>query len=208
MNYNYFFNQNEINDKTEILGYFDGLCQPINPSGIATYGFVLYIKNHKDKILISQQKGLVGKPFSSEISNNIAEYVGAIKLLQWLNIKKIYTNLKITVKGDSQLVIYQIMDKYKVKSEKLKILYNTVKKISDSFRNLKFEWIPRENNQVADSLSNDAYIRYLEKNYDTLSYKIWKYFATPNQRDILDKYNIKYGKYLSKIEAYNIIKKL
>jgi ribonuclease HI len=70
----------------EIQVYFDGLCQPYNPGGIACYAFVILAKKgHEQK---QQQQyseyGLAAEPFSDNATNNVAEYTGIIKALEWL----------------------------------------------------------------------------------------------------------------------------
>ena len=34
-----------------ILGYFDGLCEPKNPGGIATFGYVIFLDGRPKIIL-------------------------------------------------------------------------------------------------------------------------------------------------------------
>ena len=62
--------------------YFDGACEPVNPKGIATYGYVVYRNGKK----IREDCGLVG--IGQGATNNIAEYTALIKALEYL----IYTN--------------------------------------------------------------------------------------------------------------------
>lgn len=49
--------------------YYDGACEPRNPRGVATYGFVIY----KDGVKIGEGKGLAAEPWSEGASNNVAE---------------------------------------------------------------------------------------------------------------------------------------
>jgi ribonuclease HI len=48
-------------------------------------------------------------------TNNLAEYAGIIKALEWL-ITNNYENENIIVRGDSQLVVSQIQRQFKVKA--------------------------------------------------------------------------------------------
>ena len=59
----------------------------------------------------------------------------------------------ITVKGDSQLVIKQMNEEYKVKSEKLKELYAKAKELTYKFAKIKFIHINRCYNKRADELA-------------------------------------------------------
>ena len=78
----------------EIQVYFDGLCQPYNPGGIACYAFVILAKKEHEQ---KQQQyyseyGLAAEPFSDSATNNVAEYTGIIKALEWLLKKNNYNN--------------------------------------------------------------------------------------------------------------------
>ena len=148
----------------EIQVYFDGLCQPYNPGGIACYAFVILSKKgHEQK---QQQQyseyGLAAKPFSDNATNNVEEYTGIIKALEWLLEKNNYDNQGIIARGDSQLVISQLNGKYKVRAVKIIPLYQKVKSLLSKFKDIKIEWIPRDNNKEADKLSNKAYQEILE----------------------------------------------
>ena len=82
--------------------------------------------------------------FDEHLTNNQAEYLALIYALALLLSKGIEEN--VVIRGDSQLVIYQINGTYKVKEKKLKILYKTAKEYLNKFKNIKLEWVPREQN--------------------------------------------------------------
>jgi ribonuclease HI len=124
--------------------YFDGLCQPCNPGGIACYAFIVL----KEEDTIHSQYGLA----AYDSTNNVAEYTGVIRALEWL-LKNNYKNENIVVRGDSRLVINQVKRKFKVKAPKIIPLYRGVMSLISKFNNIQFEWIPREQNTEADRLS-------------------------------------------------------
>jgi ribonuclease HI len=194
----------------EIQVYFDGLCQPYNPSGIACYAFVILAKKgHEQK---QQQQyseyGLAAEPFSDNATNNVAEYTGIIKALEWLLEKDNYNNnQKIIVRGDSQLVISQLNGKYKVRAVKIIPLYQKAKSLLSKFKDIKIEWIPRDNNKEADKLSNKAYQEILESD-PMLLQKVSRHMATEEQLKLLKSQGITPEKYLSKIEARRLISKI
>jgi ribonuclease HI len=95
--------------------YFDGLCQPYNPGGTACYSFI--IKNDKDTI--DSEYGLA----AYDSTNNVAEYTGIIKALEWL-LANNYENANIITRGDSLLVINQIERNFKVKAPTITPLYH------------------------------------------------------------------------------------
>jgi ribonuclease HI len=139
-----------------IEAYFDGLCDP-NPGGVATFGFVI----KRDGKKIAEGHGLAGTPKTPQATNNVAEYTGAIKALEWLLDHDHKEG--ITLRGDSDLVIRQLKGEYKVKSALLAPLHSRVKELAEQFRDLRFEWIQRERNADADRLTNLAYAEYTGK---------------------------------------------
>jgi ribonuclease HI len=94
--------------KITIQVYFDGLCQPYNPGGIACFAFI--VKNEQGNTIYNEY-GLA----AHNSTNNVAEYTGIIKALEWL-IANSYQNQSIVINGDSQLVIQQIKRNFKVKA--------------------------------------------------------------------------------------------
>jgi ribonuclease HI len=131
--------------RTTIEVYFDGLC---HPRGIACFGFI--IKNGANTI--HREYGLA----ENNSTNNAAEYTGIIKALEWL-IANNYQNESIVINGDSQLVIQQIKRNFRVKAPTIIPLYHKAVSLVSKFNHIQFEWIPREQNKEADSLSYFAY---------------------------------------------------
>lgn len=184
---------------------FDGMCQPRNPGGIACYGFIIQKKNERVN-KIYEEAGIAFEPFSDESSNNVAEYVGLIRLLEWL-FNNGYNKSAILIQGDSQLIINQICGKYRVRSEKLMLYYERTKSLIKNFDNLQIEWIPRDKNKEADDLANKAYIDFIDKNYEHLHNKLKPHFATDQQLNLLRHLKINPSRYLSRIEANRFLKK-
>jgi len=135
--------------------HFDGLCLPKNPGGIATYGFVA---KRGGKIL-HEEAGLAAPPFTPQATNNVAEYTGLLKALEWA-VGQSLEKEKTLVRGDSQLVIKQLKGEYKVKSPSIVDLFTRVRDLSKKFAAITFEWIPREENREADALTNRAYAEF------------------------------------------------
>lgn len=184
---------------------FDGMCQPLNPGGIACYGFIIQKKNNMINN-IYEEAGIAFEPFSVESSNNVAEYVGLIKSLEWL-FNNGYSKSTILIQGDSQLIINQICGKYRIRSEKLMHYYKRVKSLMENFHNIQIEWIERNKNKEADDLANKAYIDFIDKNYEYVYDKLKPYFATDQQINLLRNLKINPSKYLSRIEANRFLKK-
>lgn len=133
----------------------DGACEPVNPGGIASYGFV--IRNSKGEILKKEQ-AVVGT--GEDMTNNVAEYTAAIGAIEW-----VADNLdpsKVVLQGDSQLIIRQISGSYAVKSSRLRPLYEEFKEtIDDLSASFEAKWVPREQNEEADTLSKKVIREYI-----------------------------------------------
>lgn len=123
--------------------FFDGACNP-NP-GKGGCGACLYA----NKIEIWCNCKYIGH----QETNNTTEYSG---LLLGLSEVKNRGIKKIIVKGDSQLVIFQLSGKYKVNNTNLQKLYNNVKIIENSGIDIEYIHIPRIENKRADELSKIA----------------------------------------------------
>jgi ribonuclease HI len=138
-----------------IEAYFDGLCEPKNPGGVATFGFVVYSEGRP----IHEGQGLAATPYTEGATNNVGEYTGAVRALEWLLAEGLEKK-PVVLRGDSELVIKQLRGEYKVKSPLLAPLYSKVKELASRFGSLAFEWVPREKNRQADRLTNLAYAEY------------------------------------------------
>jgi len=139
--------------------YFDGLCQPKNPGGIACYAFII-----KDQgKTIHSNYGVAAEPFSKGATNNVAEYCALIKSLEWLVSNKM-NSAHIVAKSDSRLVVSQLSGDYKVKAKRIIPLYRKVLVLLESFQDFAIRWVPREENSEADELTNRAYRETLKNN--------------------------------------------
>ena len=143
--------------------YFDGLCQPINPGGIACYAFVV----KSDGKTIYSDYGLATEPFSRDSTNNVAEYTGLAKALEWLVENNLISD-KVEINSDSQLIVNHLRGLYKVKAKRIVPLYQKVLVLKSKFHDLQIHWVPREENKEADMLTNEAYNRVLQENPEYL----------------------------------------
>ena len=74
--------------------YFDGLCRPKNPGGVATYGYVIY----KDGEKVKSGFGVIGS--GAGMTNNVAEYSALKRAAEWVSQNGV--DDEIVIKGDSQ----------------------------------------------------------------------------------------------------------
>jgi ribonuclease HI len=86
-------------------------------------------------------------------TNNVAEYKG---LLLGLHEAQKLGAREVEVRADSELMIRQLKGKYAVKNEGLKPLHNEAMALLASFGKWNAEHIPREENGLADEMSNRA----------------------------------------------------
>jgi ribonuclease HI len=129
--------------------HFDGACEPPKGGGLATYGFTI-----EGPELEHEEFGLAVPPGSERATNNVAEYVGAIRALEFL-VSVGYRG-PVLVFGDSQLVVRQLAGEYEVRADHLRPYFEHLKALVDRLGEVQFAWVPREENQRADELSKRA----------------------------------------------------
>ena len=91
--------------------------------------------------------------FLGKQTNNVAEYQG---LLLGLRRARQMGAREVEVRADSQLLIRQLQGKYAVKNEVLKRLHEEALALLQSFERYELVHIPREQNALADEMSNRA----------------------------------------------------
>ena len=91
--------------------------------------------------------------FLGKQTNNVAEYQG---LLLGLRRARQMGAREVEVRADSQLLIRQLQGKYAVKNEVLKRLHEEALALLRSFERYELTHIPREQNTLADEMSNRA----------------------------------------------------
>ena len=94
----------------------------------------------------------VGK-FLGKQTNNVAEYEGVILGLK--SAKELGAT-EVEVRADSLLLIRQLEGAYQVKYAALKALHAKAKQLLRSFERVDLRHVPREENTLADEMSNRA----------------------------------------------------
>jgi ribonuclease HI len=98
--------------------------------------------------------------FLGTATNNIAEYTAILEGLKAAKKKLGASVLKrahVEVRMDSELVIRQLLGRYKVKHPNLKPLFAQVQaEVEKHFPNITYTHVPRDKNAYADRLANDA----------------------------------------------------
>ena len=126
-----------------ITAYTDGGARG-NP-GPAGYGVHIL---DTDGNTLAELVGPLGRA-----TNNVAEYSGLIAALQWALD---HGHRRVRVRMDSELVIKQMRGEYKVRHATMQQLHADAKRLIAQLDRVTFEHVRREQNKVADGLSNQA----------------------------------------------------
>jgi len=154
----YLANQRKNGNSMEgnIIGYFDGACEPKNPGG--NMGIGACIRRAGEEIFSTSQ--FVNEHFRN--SNNVAEYMAFESILDYMLVQY-WQGLTITIYGDSNLVIEQQFGTWKIKQGFYVEYAQRCKKKIEMLkeRNMKIAgiWIPRAQNKYADELSKAELIK-------------------------------------------------
>jgi ribonuclease HI len=126
-----------------VIAYIDGGARG-NP-GPAGFG-----------VRIEQPDGTLVEEFSDSIgtaTNNVAEYRALIAALEWARAHGVR---ELHVRSDSQLLVQQLLGRYKVKSEGLQPLHAKARRLAQDIGRVSFEHVGRALNAQADRLANAA----------------------------------------------------
>lgn len=124
-------------------------------------GVGIYIRDNRTGKEIKTGKYL------GKTTNNYAEYMALILLLDILKKQKLDSNTTINVVTDSNLVVMQIRGTWKIKHKDMQELH---RQATDRIKNLGIKSFTivhnyREQNQVADSLANLAIDKKMNLQY-------------------------------------------
>ncbi len=134
----------------------DGLCEPRNPGGMATWGYVIY----RDGERLLAGKGVVGE--GKGMTANVAEYTALIEAMRWL-LGAGYQKRETVLHTDSQMAVRQLEGEWAVKSHRIRSIHKQAKRLKWQFRKIRFVWVPRRQNEEADALSVEAYVEAREE---------------------------------------------
>ena len=110
--------------------------------------------------MIVREEGKILSKYSAHIgklvTNNIAEYEALIKALE---LAAKYTKDEITCFLDSELVVNQLLGKYRVRNANLLPLFLKVQKLQENFKAIKYKHVSRWDKfqQIADELLNEEF---------------------------------------------------
>jgi len=129
-----------------IHAYCDSLCEP-NPGKMEAG---IWAKDETDRVLFMENV-----PMGTGTCNQ-AEYYALIHLLKKLQtaVGETKPMPTIIIHSDSQLMTKQINGLWKVTKSDIKMLFRKVMAVRSTFP-FKINWIPRENNAIADALAQE-----------------------------------------------------
>jgi ribonuclease HI len=115
-----------------------------NP-GPASYGVV--VRDERGEI-VAKLKKYIGRT-----TNNVAEYYGLIAALDYAQSNGLRA---LRVESDSELLVRQMRGHYKVKSADLRPLFESARKMAQTFEAFRIDHVYRAQNSEADALANEA----------------------------------------------------
>lgn len=133
------------NKSNKVVVYTDGGA--INNPGPAAISAII---ETSDKLFPKKYSEKIGNA-----TNNEAEYkalIFALKKIKSLFGKKKIKNLEAECRLDSKLLVEQLNGKFKILEKELQPLFLEVWNLKTDFKNVSFNYVPREKNQKADAL--------------------------------------------------------
>lgn len=137
-----------------VILYFDGACEPVNPGGTGSFGVVIYINERREGAI----RGACGS--GRGMTNNVAEYTALEKgLRELIEYKAALGPIEsLVIRGDSKLVVNQLTGAWRCNHDHLRKLrdqcQDLLKELGCKWRT---EWVPREQNAEADALSVEGW---------------------------------------------------
>jgi ribonuclease HI len=122
--------------------YFDGACRG-NP-GPASVGWVIVT----DAGIVAEGSDTIGRA-----TNNQAEYEALVAVLE---AARDYGYDEVQIRGDSELIVKQVTGEYGVNDPDLREYRVRVHELLGAFDDWSISHVPREINDRADELANDA----------------------------------------------------
>src|ERR1700722_10639131 len=134
-----------------VVCFFDGCCEPVNPGGTASYGAVVFVDDQRVWECSELFTPILGR--EKETSNNVAEYSGFLAILEYL-LAAALDDQPCKIHGDSKLVIEQMQGNWKMRKG---FYLHVAKKARETLKRFRKQpqliWIPRDLNDIADELS-------------------------------------------------------
>lgn len=179
------------------FAWFDGACEPVNPGGLGTYGFVV----RQGERLLVRQSGVVPDIAGTPMTGNVAEYVALLLLLEWLAA---HPGGATRIEGDSKLIVMQVRGEWAANVPVLRMLRDKCRALLPASARLVH--IGREKNGEADALTHLAYVEAFEKD-PRLVGRYDAFLASPHQVEQCRKAGVPVYAYMGASEAERLLRK-
>lgn len=128
--------------------FTDGACRG-NGSEAAEAAIGVQIVDSSDKVLNRHCERI------GHATNNQAEYRA---LIRGLELATKYTSGQVDCYSDSQLVVNQMNEKWKIRDSKLRSLWTRAAGMESEFETVTYSYLPRADSRIAaaDALANKA----------------------------------------------------
>lgn len=137
--------------------YIDGAVDTQSEKVRAGASFVIYLNDdmfYKYKYKIPEEHQI--KDFSQKTSSHIAEYQALVILLRTMRGRVLTPeNTTLHIKTDSEVLYGQYYGEFRVSNDIQKSLRSEVFKLAKHFKSIDLEWIPREENKIANRLAQE-----------------------------------------------------
>ncbi len=128
-----------------LIAYTDGASRD-NP-GLASAGAVLF----DGDVVLAEIRSFLGVQ-----TNNWAEYEAVVQVLEKVSELGL-AHRSLEIRMDSKLVVEQLSGNWKIKKDTLREQYNRIQAIlKNGFTDVRYVHVPREKNEYADRLANEA----------------------------------------------------
>ncbi len=138
--------------------YCDASIEPINPGGVLAWAYVVH---HDGK---HTYKDVRIEGWGDRFTNNMGEYMAVVGAMLWLIRLPPEKHEPVILRSDSQLVINQCSGRWGCRNPQLKKYHKLILEAQQRYtKNIRFHWIPREQNKEADALSRSLYTEKMFK---------------------------------------------
>jgi ribonuclease HI len=128
--------------------YFDGACGPVNPGGIATFGWRFVAPDGR---VLAYNRGEVCR--GPGATNNVAEWHALLHAVRFL-AERGWTG-RLHIYGDSLMVIRQLNGRWRCNREGLRRCRDECRQLLTGIA-WQAIWIPREENAETDALTRQV----------------------------------------------------
>lgn len=181
-----------------VQAWFDGACEPINPGGLGTYGFVV---RRGDELVVRRQ-GVVPDVAGVPMTGNVAEAVALLLLLEWLAAHP--QPGPVRIEGDSKLVVMQVRGEWDANVPVLRLLRDKCRALLPA--DARLVHVPRDRNGEADALTHLAYAEAFQAD-DGLARRYAPHLASRRQVEECRRAGVPVYAFMGASEAQRLLRK-